>query len=388
MTKIIQAKNLPNRPRILFILEHYWPFIGGVTVVFEELAKRLVGDNFQVTVVTTRLNDTKPSEIHDNILIVRAWTPPFSRRFWFTFFSWGSIWKKAKIADILHTTTYNAAIPSFIVGKMLGKPVIITVHEVWGKRWFSYPIFKPLALIYYLIEQLIVRLPFDQFVAISKATAGDLSAARGNALRISTIYNGLDYHLFDPRRYSHETEKKRLGDKNEFQFLYFGRPGISKGVEFLVSAMAEVIKSYPKARLLLILGHDPAERARAIRNLVETLRLEQYIKIIDPVSRPMVPNYIAAADCVVVPSLAEGFGFTAAEACAMDRPVVTTHAGSLPEVVSGRVIMVKPQSSEDLARGLKKAIDNQFEILPKKIFSWEETAELYKRIYQNVNKKE
>jgi len=54
------------------------------------------------------------------------------------------------------------------------------------------------------------------------------------------------------------------------------------------------------------------------------------------VSRSELPSYIAASDCIVVPSLSEGFGFAAAESCAMGKLIVASNVASLPEVVSGK----------------------------------------------------
>ena len=39
--------------------------------------------------------------------------------------------KLAKDNDIIHTTTYNAAFPAFLIGKISRKKIIITVHEIF-----------------------------------------------------------------------------------------------------------------------------------------------------------------------------------------------------------------------------------------------------------------
>ena len=59
-------------------------------------------------------------------------------------------------------------------------------------------------------------------------------------------------------------------------------------------------------------------------------------------SRSELQSYIAASDCIVVPSLSESFGFAAAEACAMGKPIVASNVASLPEVVSARFILIEP----------------------------------------------
>ena len=58
---------------------------------------------------------------------------------------------------------------------------------------------------------------------------------------------------------------------------------------------------------------------------------------------------LRAVDCVVVPSLAEGFGFSTIEAAAMGKPVIASDAGSLPEVVSGKHLFFSSKNHLDLA---------------------------------------
>ncbi len=70
-------------------------------------------------------------------------------------------------------------------------------------------------------------------------------------------------------------------------------------------------------------------------NIIRELKISKQTIFHPPVKWAEIPAYIKAADCVIVPSLAEGFGFAAAETCAMDVPLVATNTTSLPEVVSG-----------------------------------------------------
>jgi glycosyltransferase involved in cell wall biosynthesis len=107
-----------------------------------------------------------------------------------------------------------------------------------------------------------------------------------------------------------------------------------------------------------------------------------------------MPRYIAASDLVVVPSLSEGFGFTAAEASAMGRAIVATYAGSLPEVIINNVsgILVKPRSENELADAICFLLENA-EVRERmgkmgaklmKRFSWERTIDELERLYDSV----
>ena len=107
----------------------------------------------------------------------------------------------------------------------------------------------------------------------------------------------------------------------------------------------------------------------------------------DSVPYKKLPNYIKATDCVVVPSLTEGFGFTAAESCAMNKSIVASNTTSLPEVISGKYVLIKPKNPEAIAKGVEM-VHNKKTIKTKlKKFLIKENIERYLNAYRRlVNK--
>ena len=123
--------------KILFVLEHFYPYIGGAEKLFYELSTKLAAKGFEVVVVTTWHDKQHPKhEIHRGVTIVRV---NCFNRFGFTFFSLPKILRYGKGCDVIHTTTYNAALPALLAGKLMGKKVFVTFHEVWGSLWKQLP---------------------------------------------------------------------------------------------------------------------------------------------------------------------------------------------------------------------------------------------------------
>ena len=60
-----------------------------------------------------------------------------NNRYLFSLLSIPKVFNLAKDVDIIHTTTYNGAIPSRLIAKLKNKKSIITVHEVLGEKWFK-----------------------------------------------------------------------------------------------------------------------------------------------------------------------------------------------------------------------------------------------------------
>ena len=55
--------------KILFIVDFFYPHVGGVPTLFLNLTKEMVGKGHDVTVITTHANGTRDHEIYQGIKI-------------------------------------------------------------------------------------------------------------------------------------------------------------------------------------------------------------------------------------------------------------------------------------------------------------------------------
>ncbi len=380
---------MANRPsdkkmKVLFVIEYYIPHIGGVEIVFKNLCEGLAARGHDITVVTLRTGNTPSFEVINGVKVSRVKTPARGDRYWFSFFAIPEVLRIAHQADLVHTTTYNGAFPAWLGGKLWKKPCLITVHELFGSQWknlVGMSRFK--SGLHQLLEHIIATLPFHRYITVSRYTADCLAGFGIKQEKIKVIYNGIDYNLFNPEKADGVAirQKHKLG--NTFIYMYYGRPGISKGVEYLVQAVPLIRQSVPGSKLLMVLSNDPRDRYENIRRMIKELNIENDMVLLAPVPRNELPDYIATADCVVIPSLSEGFGFSAAEACAMGRPVIASNVASLPEVVSGRYVLVEPGNSEAIAEAVTRVYKREAENHQSKTFSWHECVEEYLKVYRH-----
>ena len=371
--------------RIILVSEYYPPHIGGAEIVFQNLSEGLVQRGHDVILVTCKLPNTKDTETVNGVQIVRVNVPRKGSRYWFSFLSVPQIFALARKADLIQTTTYNGAFPSILVCKLLRKKCVITVHEVLGRHWDDFSnISRFSSKSHKFLEKIIMSLPFDAFVCVSEHTGESVKSLGIAKNKIKIICNGIDHDLFKPLGVQNNQIRQELNLKNEFIYMYFGRPGISKGVEYLVHAVPLISRQVSDSKLLLVLAHDPKDRYENIKNMIRDLKIEDKIIMLDPLPMARLPDYIGISDCVVVPSLSEGFGFTAAEACAMDKPVVASNVDSLPEVVSGKYILVEPKKPDQIAEAVYKIYKGEYRQTLKKMFTWNECVEKYERVYQEM----
>ncbi|MFP4476246.1 MAG: glycosyltransferase family 4 protein [Desulfatibacillaceae bacterium] len=370
--------------RIAFIIEFYPPHVGGGETLFSGLAEGLVRRGHQCEVVTSGKAGEPEQEVRNGVLVRRIPVPRTGDRYWYTALALPHALRAAKRADVVHTMTYNAAPPAWVAARAVKRPVVMQAHEVLGRTWRE-AMSPASARFHRMAEAGILSLPYEAHACNSLSTKLALTGAGVDRKRLHLIYPGVDRVFLRPpgvAEVSRAREQWAVAE-DAYIVLYFGRPGVARGVEDLLRAWPEVRHRVPQAVLVLVLAGDPTARRARIASMAGNLGPEA-CRVLDPVPRDELPAHVAAADCVAVPSLSEGFGFSAAEACALGVPVVATTAGSLPEVVSGRHLFVPCGDPRALASGLVRASRGDYEYSPPRTFTWDRAVEAYETLYGSL----
>jgi len=360
---------------ILFILEYYHPHTGGVETFFKKLVDSLDQKGHKIIIVTNQYDAQLPAREQQGNVEIRRYR--FYNRYLFTFGAWLAAWGPAKEADLIHTTSYNAALPSWIVAKLRRKKSIITFHEVWGDLWDELPWMSSFSKrLHKTIESIITKLRFDRFVGVSDYTKNALLNSGVPPERVSRIYNGIDYPL--------QERDNKASPNSVFQFLFFGRVSYSKGVDLLIEAVRLLKESRASFELRLII---PSEQTPLLTNaleLIESHGLKDVITIQHDLPFLSLQQAIANADAVVIPSYSEGFCFAAVETMAIGTPLITSGRGALKEVVSGKHIELSSFDANGLYNAMASAINGEWANTPFKKFPLSDTIDQYLELYKKV----
>lgn len=160
--------------------------------------------------------------------------------------------------------------------------------------------------------------------------------------KIVTIPRGVDLERFDPGAVTHQrVEAVRsawgLAADRRLTLLLPGRLTEWKGQGLAVEALS-LLSAEERAGLVLILAGDPQGRIDYVRRLgqeIESHGLAGTVLIMPHIVD--MPAACLAADIILAPSLRpEAFGRVAAEAAAMERPVIVSdHGGGRETVLEG-----------------------------------------------------
>lgn len=155
-----------------------------------------------------------------------------------------------------------------------------------------------------------------------------------------------------------QARRKQLGLEGVPVVGCIGRIAREKGQRWLLEAMPRIVREVPRVKLLLV--GDGAEK----ENLADHARLlgvDAQLVCTGRVPPDDVLAYFGVADVVAVPSMWEGFGLSAAEAMAMERPVVAADVDGLAEVVDhGRTgLLVAPGDVDGLGAAVAGLLEDE-----------------------------
>jgi glycogen(starch) synthase len=244
----------------------------------------------------------------------------------------------------------------------------------------------------------------DMIITVSYAMKDELIQLGFPRDKIQVSYNGVDPKKYDPKSVSAEQVRKireYYGIKDdEFMILFLGRLVGVKGIDKLIMSMTHVLRTIPKAKLVIVGVGDLQEY---LSNLSRTLRLEDVVKFrFDFIPEEERILHYAACDIAVFPSHYEPFGIVALEAMSMEKPVVVGASGvsGMREIVICRGedqcgYHIDPNNPSDIAWGILNALENsgKREWLGKNgrkrvlgEFTWNKIAEKTVELYEKALK--
>jgi glycosyltransferase involved in cell wall biosynthesis len=163
--------------------------------------------------------------------------------------------------------------------------------------------------------------------------------------QVACVYNGVNTARFA------RTKPYRASEDGGCVFVTAGAFRKQKNYPLLVSAFAEVVREFPRARLVILGDGDRRAEIKArIREcgISDSVRLPGYVSDI--------PAELHRADAYVLSSDWEGLPVAVLEAMAAGLPIVSTRAGGVEDVVTDGVngILTEIGDRAALASAMKK----------------------------------
>lgn len=250
--------------------------------------------------------------------------------------------------DIVHTHKYKDSILATVAARCVGVPHVIRVVHGMPEP------FKGLSNVnmslYTIVDRLVVGALVDKIIAVSSDIERALVRVYG-ATRVVRIHNGIDLEIVQIR--TARLEKRKEWHLAETAMLVgtVGRLVPVKGHAVLLEALDILHRSHRTVNLLIV-GDGPLRGH--LEGEVRRLGLEAFVRFAGLQAESY--DFINMMDVFVLPSLHEGIPMVLLEALALQRPVVATRVGGIPEVIEhGRTgLLAEPSDASSLARFIQQ----------------------------------
>ncbi len=239
------------------------------------------------------------------------------------------------------------------------KKRIVTIHDA------CHLVFGSLAERTY--AKIVMRRALDRSsrtITVSQFSKNEIQRCLGKR-NLDMIHIGVNQRQFVRQPSSEEMRKKYLLPGK--YVLFVGNQKPHKNIEGLVRAFSKVHAGLS----LVLVGKGTA---------------------IGQVPDDELPAFYSMAEMFVFPSFYEGFGLPPLEAMSCGCPTVVSKAASMPEVCGDASFYFDPQRTEKIAEAIVKvATDERLkkELIQKgfervKAFSWEQSAQRHRQIFEEV----
>lgn len=186
--------------------------------------------------------------------------------------------------------------------------------------------------------------------------------------------------------------------------MYVGDANWSKNLPFLIEGYRKLIQDpqFNQVKLVLVGGvflknvenidHPELESLKKVNRMIKELHLENQIIRPGNIESSELVAFYNLATLYIQPSLYEGFGLPVLQAFACGTPVISSNAGSLPEIGGKATIYFDPTNIDQFISLLKGVIQDKslryklsrlgLERAAK--FSWEKVMQQTKEVYKKA----
>lgn len=267
--------------------------------------------------------------------------------------------KREKI-DVIHAHNYEANIAGAMAKLFTGKPLIYNAVTTMEDELPSYRFIRPDGLARRIGKALDYIVPrMSDLIMVLSDELRDLLISHGNSPdKVLVVPPGVELEWLSSGEGSHVRTQLGLNG-GESMVLYTGALEAFQRVDYLIRAMAVVVKQAPTSRLVIACNVKNEKAQHLYDQLSKELGISQYVIFVDSVQLDELPNYLAAADVTVVPRPScPGYPIKLLNYMAASKPVVSFSgsAKSLCHGYSGYI--ANNDDVEDLANGIAMFVNN------------------------------
>jgi glycosyltransferase involved in cell wall biosynthesis len=374
--------------RVLIALTYYRPHVSGLTIYVERLAGELAARGHEVTVLTSHhQRDLSRDETVDGVRIVRV--PVWARvskgvimpmPFW--------AFRHAPQNDVvsIHLPQFDGGMVA-VASRVLRRRTVLTYHcDLRLPRGLLNRVVDSVTY----VMNFVAGLCANSIVAYTRDYAEHSPLLRHFKRKISVIPPPVV--MATPDAQDVACLRTEWGASNGPVIGVAARLATEKGIEYVINAMAEVLRSYPDARVVFAGAHENVVgESRYLEQLTPGIDALgdrwRFVGVLDP---DAMSTFFGALDVLVVSSVnsTESFGLVQVEAMLCGTPVVATDLPGVrqPVHMTGMGVIVGVADSSAIARGIIDVLSRHEHLVRPRaeiaqLFDIASTVDSYERLF-------
>lgn len=354
------------------------PLAGGAEICKYEVGKRWVEWGHEVTIFTTRFNESSREEEIDGIKIIREGNPLTVK-----LHAWRHYRKYLRGRYDVVIEEANGWIPWYC-SYYVDEPTIALKHQT-GRNFDE---FNPKCSVahyelppiinfgVYVLEPYLLKY-FNgmPILAMSESTKKDFLDLHHSPENIYVVPQGINVKPID-----------KIGEKErDPTFIYLGRLKKAKRIEHILKVISIIKTQYPNVQLWIV-GSGTASYIAHLKRLARGLNISDNTTFFGYLGEEMKNSLLQKAHALIITSIREGWGLVVTEANAMGTPAIGYDvAGLRDSIINGKTgILVKSGDVEALGKAIINFMEDkdvQSTITKNalewsKEFSWERSAKV------------
>ena len=288
--------------------------------------------------------------------------------------------KKIPVCDIFWSPQYNVPILP-----IRAKIRVTTIHDLLQLAFF-----QELSLIKKIYVKIVVNLCVllsNKIVTVSLFSLDEiLKYTVAKKEKIELIYNAVEDNFVGNCNEKSGKEK---------YVLYVGNIKPHKNIKNALQAFKTISQKINNVKFYLVGKKEGF--ITGYGNIASLIKdMEDKVIFTGYVSDDQLKEYYNSASVFYFPSFYEGFGLPILEAMKYNVPILSSNAGSLPEIGGDAVLYCDPYNINDMANKLGDIMTGKYVFSKRKYeeqlkkFSWEGSAkkyiDLFKNLYEKSNK--
>lgn len=257
---------------------------------------------------------------------------------------------KREKPDVVQTFLLKANLMGVIAAKVAKVPTILST-----RRSLGYDFKKR----HYMLLNLVT--PFTSAILTNSEAIREVTIEKEKVEKekVMTIYNGIDPDRF--RIPVNESIKKKLN-------IPLNAPVIGivanirpvKGMEYLLIAMAKVVRYHRNARLIVV--GNPQRNSNYFQDLqylLEQLQIRENVIFLENCRR--IPEVLSIFDLAILSSISEGFSNTVLEYMSAKKTIIATRVGGNKEAITEGIsgILVEPKDPCEMADQIVRLLEEK-----------------------------